>query len=113
MECKNKNGIISIALLVVALLIKFLTEWTVWIPVVLVGLAIITFICKSKGECKECCLTKEEKVEETPAETEPVEEEKVEETPAETEPVEEEKVEETPAEDEEIVEEEPKEEIVI
>jgi hypothetical protein len=78
MECKNTKCIISIVLLVAAALVKFLTAWSIWIPIVLVVLAIAGFICKCK--CKKCCSTK---TEETPA-VETTEEPEVEETPAET-----------------------------
>ena len=62
MECKNTKCIISIILLVAAVLVKFLTTWSVWVPIILVVLAIAGFICKCK--CKKCCSGK---TEETPA----------------------------------------------
>jgi len=78
MECKNKKGVISIVFLVAAFLIKFLTEWTIWIPVVLVVLAIAGLTCK--GKCK-CCSSKEEETPTDESSEASVKEEEVKEEP--------------------------------
>ncbi len=108
MECDKTKKTVSLVLLVAAVLIYFLTEWPIWIPILVLVFAIIGLLCKCK--CKEC----------SPTEEKPVEEEKVEEVektpteaPVEAEPVEEEKVEEVPVETVPEVEEEPKEEVII
>ena len=89
MECKKTKKIVSLVLLVAAVLIYFLTEWAIWIPILVLAFAIVGLFCKCK--CKKCCPTEEKPVEATPVEAEPeVEavptEVPVEETPAETVP---------------------------
>jgi|GEM_PF-2716099 hypothetical protein len=80
MECKKTKKIVSLVLLVAAVLIKFLTTWPVWIPILVLAFAVVGLFCKCK--CKKCCDVKEEApVEATPeVEAELV----VAETPAET-----------------------------
>jgi hypothetical protein len=52
MECDKTKKILSLVLLIAAVLVYLLTEWTIWIPIVLLILAIVRFFCKCK--CKVC-----------------------------------------------------------
>ena len=59
MECDKKKNIVSLVFLVVAVLVYFLTEWTIWISMLALVSAFISFFCKCK--CRTC-YSQEEKL---------------------------------------------------